>query len=278
MYNYHPLLCLVWAGCYTRSRLGWLNQGQHPPWSDGSLLVSPQSSEVVLQWLLRLQGKSFFFLVLLAVAGFHSFPLLACLPSVCTCGGVFDGLAVSPLQTALGTRYLTPPQPLWCCAAFSPPLAAQPPAAGCPPPGHTFCRQVCCLSLCQEKGPAYSLHCNLSIQQLHLGRGIVLPARTDGAGPPAGAAVFTVRQVPTFLPWGSGGVSILHQCKWAQNGPGLWVICIPTLPLDQWGGPPSKQNLLACHALADTPHPACLPCAQCSWPLILPRNIFSVKR
>lgn len=102
------------------------------------------------------RGSLFFFL-LLAVAGFNSFPLLACLPSVCTCGGVFDGLAVSPLQTALGTSYLTPPHPLWCCSAFSPLLAAQPPAAGCPPPGHTFCRQVCCLSLRQEKGTACSL-------------------------------------------------------------------------------------------------------------------------
>lgn len=120
---------------------------------------------MVLQWLLRLQGKSFFFLLLLAVAGFHSFPLLACLPSVCACGGVFDVLAVSLLQTALGTSYLTPPQPLWCCAAFSPPLAAQPPTAGCSPPGHTFCRQVCCLSLCQEKGPACSL--KSALQLLH---------------------------------------------------------------------------------------------------------------
>lgn len=35
---------------------------------------------------------------------------------------------------------LIPPQPLWCCAAFSPPPAAQPLAAG-PFPRLTFCRQ-----------------------------------------------------------------------------------------------------------------------------------------
>lgn len=45
-----------------------------------------------------------------------------------------------PLQAVLGMSCLIPPQPLWCCAAFSPPPAAQPLAAG-PFPRLTFCRQ-----------------------------------------------------------------------------------------------------------------------------------------
>ena len=53
-------------------------------------------------------GGSVFLLLVLAIASFHSSVLLAPLPSVCASGGVFGCLAVGPLQTGLGTSYLTP--------------------------------------------------------------------------------------------------------------------------------------------------------------------------
>lgn len=54
-------------------------------------------------------GGSLF--LLLVLASFHPSALLAPLPSVRACGGIFGCLAAGPLQAALGTSYLTPSQP-----------------------------------------------------------------------------------------------------------------------------------------------------------------------
>lgn len=55
------------------------------------------------------------------------------------------------LQVELGTSYLTSSQSPWCYAVFLLPSAAQPPAAGGASPEHMLFKQVCCLSLPQEK-------------------------------------------------------------------------------------------------------------------------------
>lgn len=107
------------------------------------VFCSLQSSEAVLQGHLRLWGKS------LPPAG----PCCWKLPFSCIFGPpafcwwrLFWLWAGHPLQAVLGMSCLIPPQPLRCCAAFSPPPAAQPLAAG-PVPGLTFCRQRSRLSL-----------------------------------------------------------------------------------------------------------------------------------
>ena len=60
--------------------------------------------------------------------------------------------AGGPLQTALGTSYLSPLQSPWYFAGFSLPPTAHLPDAGGPAPGQTFCRHICCLYLPQDKG------------------------------------------------------------------------------------------------------------------------------
>ena len=115
---------------------------------------SPPGCTAVKPFGMGISGfrRSLFLQLVLALASFHSPPLLCPPNSVCAGGGVFGCLAKGLLQSATGTGYPSPSQPPWCYAAFSPSPAAQPPARGGPPPGHTFCRQVCCLSLPQKKG------------------------------------------------------------------------------------------------------------------------------
>lgn len=81
-------------------------------------------------------GSLFLRLQVLAAGSFHSSALLAPLPPV-SWWRRFWRCAGHPLQAVLGTSCLIPPQPFWCCAAFSPPPAAQPPAVS-PFPGFTF--------------------------------------------------------------------------------------------------------------------------------------------
>lgn len=70
---------------------------------------------------------SVFLLLGFATASFHSSELLATLP---LCVKVWEVSAVGPPQTVLGTRCLTLSQPPWSYAAFLPPRAVQPAAAG----------------------------------------------------------------------------------------------------------------------------------------------------
>lgn len=91
------------------------------------VFFSLQSSETVLQGHLWLWGKS------LPPAGpcCWKLPFSSIIAPLAFCVLVEEVWlwAGHPLQAVLGMSCLIPPQPFWCCAAFSPPPAAQPPAA-----------------------------------------------------------------------------------------------------------------------------------------------------
>lgn len=90
-------------------------------------------------------------------------------------------------------------QPSWCFWASSSPPAAQPRTAGCPPPGHTFCRQVCAYP-CPGEGSGPFLQPEVCTAASLCSSSICMEASAHhqgyGAASPAGAISFVLRWVP----------------------------------------------------------------------------------
>ena len=222
-------------------------------WS-GSARAPPATSSC---WSLPLQAS-----ILLH----HWPPSFLCVP-------VEEFLAVWPwavglVQAVLGTSCLSPTQPPWCYTAFSWPPAAQPLAAGGPPPGHTFCRLVCQLPLPQEKDLGTFCSLRSALQPLPVWEVAWATSGVDGADPPARVAACALRQAPTILPWGSGRMSAVDLCGWSQNG--AWLlgyVCFKTPScLVEY---PSFKDALSLHAIPhQLPHhaPGDAPRSVCSAP------------
>lgn len=104
--------------------LCWLSQIQHLSWCYGYLLFSLQRVEVVLQWYLRLWGKT----VPLGTFCHCKLPFFSNtgISPFCVCWWSFWLWVVGPLKTESVTSYLTPPQPPWYHTAFSLLSVAQP--------------------------------------------------------------------------------------------------------------------------------------------------------